>query len=222
MMKLIIAAMIEEISELIDTLNLTTISKFPFLTVYKYNNILIVITGIGQTNAVVGLTTIINNFDIKIIYNFGLVGALKEKFAILEPVIVKQAYYTNVDVSKYGYDYGQVPKEKPYFETNDHLFKQITSKFNHFKTVNIGSADIFISNEKQLKTIQQQFNDKIDVVDMEAAGLYHCAWKYNIPIIAIKVISDHILTKKRSELEFNDNLKLASTQIKIIYDILTE
>lgn len=152
---------------------------------------------------------------------FGLVGALKENLTILEPVIVKQTYYTNVDVSKYGYDYGQLPKEKPFFKTNDDLLQQVTAKLNNYKKVNIGSADIFISNEKQVKIIQHQFNNEIDVVDIEVVGLYHCALKYNIPIIAIKVVSDHILTKKASNLEFNDNLKLASNQIKIIYDIIT-
>ena len=62
--------MIEEASELIESLSLTTINMFPFLTIYQYVNTLIVITGIGQTNAVIGLTTIINHFDIEVIYNF--------------------------------------------------------------------------------------------------------------------------------------------------------
>src|SRR5690554_7905777 len=104
-MILIIAAMSSEVEELTHILTLKT--THPFLSYEgKYNekDLLLVVSGIGKTNASSALSHMLTAHpNIKQIINLGIVGG--HKVGLYETYIVSEVTYHDVDLTVFNYEY---------------------------------------------------------------------------------------------------------------------
>ncbi|WP_069116681.1 5'-methylthioadenosine/S-adenosylhomocysteine nucleosidase [Spiroplasma helicoides] len=214
----ILFAMIDEAQPLIYKLNPSLIIEKPFL-VFKKNNIIIAISGIGISNASSCFTYIDGKFNPEIYINAGLAGCISDENNVLDVVLVDKAFYSSANTTGFGYEYGQIPK-MPAFYTSDQSLSKKISQIKNFKKLNIATSDIFINNSEAVNTLIKPIKTKIEIVDMECCAFFQSAYLFNKPILAIKIISD-VLTKKSNENQFNEILNKASNKIsEVIYAFL--
>jgi len=171
--RLYIIAMLSEAEKLLKFYE--KVHEKPFL-LYKNDNSYLAICGIGKVNASFVLTKMIFNYSTHEIINIGYAGA-NGNFKIGDIYIINDARYHDFDLTIFGYEKGQVPK----------LPVSYSSNINKLDKLKLNSAKIFTGDY----FMQLQTNENY-LVDMESTALFQVAHLANIPIAAIKVVSDII------------------------------
>lgn len=185
-MRLYILAMMDEAKEIIKDFEL--IQEKPF-QLYKKENALLAITGVGKVNASFVLASVLKTEpNITEIINLGFAGAFGD-YNIGDFVIVDEAIYHDFDLTMFNYKMGQVPNIKEDFITDN---KYLTLFYDLKRTI-LYTGDYFLT-----KKLSNNF-----LVDMEATALYHVAYLSETPIFSIKVVSDIIGNKEHLK-EYED------------------
>ena len=219
----IIGAMDEEILELKKIIDIDEEKNILGVTFYKglLNNqeVVLVKSKIGKVASSYVTTLLINNFDITYIINIGTCGAVKKGLKYLEIVVGEKLFYHDVDVTAFGYKYGQMAQCEPYFKSNENLI----SKAKKFSNVVIGDmvcGDEFVNDsEKMQNKIQTYFNEyNILACDMESASIAHVASLANVPFVIIRTISD-VLDFEGTKRDFSE---LALESCKILAHFIKE
>lgn len=182
-MKLIVGAMIEEISQIIEGFGLSKIRFNGQIELYsgKINDeeVMVLQTGIGKTNAAMSLSAVLSCYNIEEVINIGIVGATKP-FTSNEVVVINEASYHDFDLTVFGYEKGQVPRMPVYYESNQ------ASIMKFKRLLNAKEARLYTGDSFTLNT------DLTGVFDMEGAALYQVSYQFCVPIVSIKVVSDVI------------------------------
>ena len=172
------------------------------------DNVYYLKTGIGKVNAASSLTKFLENHDIDQIINIGLAGSVSNH-DVLDVVIIKQAYYHDVDATLFGYPKYQVPGMPLTYESDPQLLE--TCKKISFQSIDtLYTGDQFITQKMPFE----------GVVDMEGAALYQVAYLYHKPIISIKVVSDVIGKKSYQSFEMNQGSEKIADIIKQLKEVL--
>jgi adenosylhomocysteine nucleosidase len=172
------------------------------------DNVYYLKTGIGKVNAASSLTKFLENHDIDQIINIGLAGSVSNH-DVLDVVIIKQAYYHDVDATLFGYPKYQVPGMPLTYESDPQLLE--TCKKISFQSIDtLYTGDQFITEKMPFE----------GVVDMEGAALYQVAYLYHKPIISIKVVSDVIGKKSYQSFEMNQGSEKIADIIKQLKEVL--
>jgi adenosylhomocysteine nucleosidase len=172
------------------------------------DNVYYLKTGIGKVNAASSLTKFLENHDIDQIINIGLAGSVSNH-DVLDVVIIKQAYFHDVDATLFGYPKYQVPGMPLTYESDPQLLE--TCKKISFQSIDtLYTGDQFITQKMPFE----------GVVDMEGAALYQVAYLYHKPIISIKVVSDVIGKKSYQSFEMNQGSEKIADIIKQLKEVL--
>ena len=172
------------------------------------DNVYYLKTGIGKVNAASSLTKFLENHDIDQIINIGLAGSVSNH-DVLDVVIIKQAYFHDVDATLFGYPKYQVPGMPLTYESDLQLLE--TCKKISFQSIDtLYTGDQFITQKMPFE----------GVVDMEGAALYQVAYLYHKPIISIKVVSDVIGKKSYQSFEMNQGSEKIADIIKQLKEVL--
>ena len=207
-MILIIAAMQEEVNNLLPKLTLKT--TYPF-TVYegKYKNkdVCLIISGVGKTNAASALSHMLTlHTHITHIINIGIVGGYK--VGLYDTYLVSEATYHDVDLTVFNYEYGQIPKYPTFYFTDS----KILNKLQAIPTIRLYTGDIFST---------KPIHDKPYIVDMEGASIYQVAHSYKYPVLSIKIVSDVLGSKDQLE-HYNKNETELSRDLIVTLDKVLE
>ena len=151
------------------------ISQFSF-TVFT-NNLVVVHSGIGIANSAAATQSLIDNFKVTEIINYGAVGGNKH-VAVYDLITPKKIFYH--DVTTPWYKRGQTPGEKEFY------LNVLSSSKNN----NIGSGSSFITSKETIDLVKKELD--IDIFDMEVAAIAQIADKNNVPLKVIKCVSDSI------------------------------
>lgn len=172
------------------------------------DNVYYLKTGIGKANAASSLTKFLENHDIDQIINIGLAGSVSSH-EVLDVVIIKQAYYHDVDATLFGYPKYQVPGMPLAYDSDPQLLE--TCKKITFQSIDtLFTGDQFITEKMPFE----------GVVDMEGAALYQVAYLYRKPIISIKVVSDVIGKKSYQSFEMNQGSERIANIVKQLKEVL--
>ena len=172
------------------------------------DNVYYVKTGIGKVNAASSLTKFLENHDIDQIINIGLAGSVSNH-DVLDVVIIKQAYFHDVDATLFGYPRYQVPGMPLTYESDPQLLE--TCKKISFQSIDtLYTGDQFITEKMPFE----------GVVDMEGAALYQVAYLYHKPIVSIKVVSDVIGKKSYQSFEMNQGSERIANIVKQLKEVL--
>lgn len=179
-------------------------------------SVLVVITGIGKAFASSALTSIALRYpDIEGVINLGVGGSLdRSKVAPFDIILSKRLVQYDMNTSGIGDPLGMVSGiNKIFFEGNPFLLKEAEAVCSSLKRKaffgTIGTGDLFVTNEKHKKRIADAFD--VISVDMESASLAQIAYVYQIPFIAIRVVSD-----SGGQNEYEENLPEATVLLKEI------
>ena len=190
----LIVATFNELNSLLNNLNLVLnkLSDEPFEVYYlKINNndIYIAKSGIGEISSASLTQFLITKYEVKLIINAGVVGALKKDLKIKELCIVKDVVHYDFDISKIDdVKVGEYEGIGIHIPLNKEYIKLLTSKYKNLNVVSCASGDKFIEEPNFINYLVTNFDT--DICDMELAGITLVALKNKVNVISIKAISD--------------------------------
>lgn len=150
-------------------------------------------SGIGKTLAALTTTLLISHYKVDIVINTGSAGGIGEGLAIGDVVISDKLAYSDVDVTAFGYEYGQMAQMPLYYDANDVLVQAaMEASSNNMLNGRVGlivSGDTFVHSQKQIHDIKTHFPMCL-ANEMEGAAIAHVAHQYDVPFVVIRAMSD--------------------------------
>ncbi|MBZ6002995.1 5'-methylthioadenosine/adenosylhomocysteine nucleosidase [Leuconostoc gelidum subsp. aenigmaticum] len=187
----IITPMAEEKIALIAALENTATKRHggTEITTGQYHGHEVVLTesGIGKVAAASATTVLIDNFQPDLVVNTGSAGALDPDLKIGDEVVGTHVAYSDVDVTVFGYDFGQVPNRPLYYEADEQVVREF-AQLAAVKTGLIVSGDQFVQDEAKQR-ILTHFPEAV-LAEMEAAAVAQVAYQFNTPFIVLRGVSD--------------------------------
>lgn len=158
------------------------------------HEVIVVRSGIGKVAASLTTSLLIQQYGVNMVINTGSAGGIGAGLAVGDLVISEKLAYFDVDVTGFGYTYGQLPGGMPlYFEASRYLIGEMTKAAeatNHnVKNGLIVTGDSFINDGRKVQEILRHFPDAL-ACEMEGAAIAQTAKQFNIPFLVVRAISD--------------------------------
>ena len=157
----------------------------------KHQAYLICPPSVGQICASAACQILITQYQVDIICNLGVVGALTESTSLLSTVYVDSVVHYEMDTSQID----NVPQGRYLcFDDvaipTDSKLLQIMQSIQPYPTVRCASGDKFVADSAQKHALSTQFNAQI--CDMESAAIAIVCKVNNVPCLMVKCISDSL------------------------------
>ena len=193
----IIAAMAEEKKLLEERMELTKIHKIAGWEFFEgklaNQEVIVVQSGIGKVMSAIATTLLIEKFGAGLIINTGSAGGLDKSLQIGDVVVASELAYSDVDVTAFGYDYGQLPQMPTRYKTQDDFIEQTikAAEETGLRATKglIVTADSFIHRKDQLDDIMKHFPD-VYATEMEGAAIAQVCHTFDVPCLVIRAMSD--------------------------------
>ncbi|MDP4083423.1 MAG: 5'-methylthioadenosine/S-adenosylhomocysteine nucleosidase [Bacillota bacterium] len=212
----IIGAMEEEVALLRENIQGSTVAtvagcEFTFGKMHGVDVILLK-SGIGKVNAAMSTTILLEKFNPDFIINTGSAGGFNPMLNVGDAVISTEVRHHDVDVTAFGYEFGQVPQLPAAFLADEKLVAIALQAGREIKDIQIvkgiiASGDSFISDPVRVDFIRTKF-DNLQAVEMEAAAIAQVAYQFQIPFVIIRSLSD--IAGKESDVSFDQFLDKAA------------
>lgn len=212
----IIGAMEEEVTILrdkIDNKKVETIAGCEFtLGTMDGTEVILLRSGIGKVNAAMSTTILLERFKPDYVVNTGSAGGYNPNLNVGDVVISSEVRHHDVDVTAFGYEYGQVPKLPPAFEADNKLVEIAEAAAREIEGIQvvkglIATGDTFMNDPKRVEYIKDKFSD-LQAVEMEAAAIAQVAHQFGTPFVVIRSLSD--IAGKESDVSFEQFLDKAA------------
>lgn len=213
----IIGAMEEEVTLLRDHINNQTQEtiagcEFTFGTM-NGAEIILLRSGIGKVNAAMSTTILLEKYQPDCIINTGSAGGLNPALTVGDAVISTEVRHHDVDVTAFGYEYGQVPQLPSAFKADEKLMsvaETAAKELEKFQIVRglIATGDSFMENPERVELVRSKF-ENLQAVEMEAAAIAQVAHRFGVPFVIIRSLSD--IAGKQSEISFDQFIDKAAT-----------
>ncbi|WP_273125107.1 5'-methylthioadenosine/S-adenosylhomocysteine nucleosidase [Metabacillus sp. HB246100] len=211
----IIGAMEEEVTILRDKLDNRTqqvIANCEF-TEGTYNGVDVVLlkSGIGKVNAALSTTLLLDRYKPDYVINTGSAGGFHPSLNVGDVVISSEVRHNDVDVTAFGYEYGQVPGLPAAYLPEQKLVDIAVQKAEEIEGIQVAkglivTGDSFLSDPTKVEFIRSKFND-LHAGEMEAAAIAQTCHQFNVPFVVIRALSD--IAGKESNISFDQFLDQA-------------
>ncbi|WP_370294906.1 5'-methylthioadenosine/S-adenosylhomocysteine nucleosidase [Rossellomorea marisflavi] len=212
----IIGAMEEEVTLLRENISnpvVETIAGCEYTSgTMKGKEVVLLRSGIGKVNAAMSTAVLLQHFKPDCIINTGSAGGFDPALNVGDVVISTEVRHHDVDVTAFGYEYGQVPQLPAAFTADEKLKEiavQSVKKMGDVQVVSglIATGDSFMSDPARVEAIRDKFNS-LQAVEMEAAAIAQVAHQFGTPFVIIRSLSD--IAGKESDLSFDQYLEKAA------------
>ncbi len=212
----IIGAMEEEVTllrEKMENRTVETIAGCEYtLGTIAGKKVILLRSGIGKVNAAMSTSILLVKYKPDYVINTGSAGGFHPQLNVGDIVISDEVRHHDVDVTAFGYEYGQVPQLPPAFEANGELVQiaqKAAAEIDEIQVVTglIATGDSFMSDPKRVEAIKDKFVN-LQAVEMEAAAIAQVAYQFGIPFVIIRALSD--IAGKESDLSFEQFLEKAA------------
>lgn len=193
----IIAAMEQELRLLVDKLEdkkeVTVIGNSYYTGRLGRHEVVLVQSGVGKVMSAMSVAILVDKFAVEGIINTGSAGAVAAGIAIGDVVIAEKLAYHDVDLTAFGYAYGQMSAQPLYFES-DKVFVDVFKKIlkQHDQAAHLGliaTGDSFIAGQDKIDRIKVAFPEVL-AVEMEGAAIAQAAHATGRPFIVVRAMSD--------------------------------
>lgn len=189
----IVFAMKEELEALKKYLNVTNKKKIYDLTFYEGNindkECVLVESGVGKVNAGRATQVLIDNYDVKCIFNIGVAGGVSNELNVGDIVVGEKIYQHDFDITAFEHNKGYIPNIGDFIDGDKDLIELVKNVYYpDIKYGVIASGDIFVTDSKMSSKINSKFDAL--AVEMEGAAVAQVAYLCNIPSLIIRSISD--------------------------------
>lgn len=211
----IIGAMEEEVAILRNNIQLEreeTVAGCDFvLGKLQDKDVVLLRSGIGKVNAAMSTTILMEKFHPDVLINTGSAGGYNPKLNVGDIVVSSEVRHHDVDVTIFGYEYGQVPKLPAAFKADETLIQTAlkAAETIHVRTVTglITTGDSFMNDPDRVQFVRDMFLD-IQAAEMEGAAIAQVAYQYQIPFVIIRSLSD--IAGEESHISFEQFLETAA------------
>jgi adenosylhomocysteine nucleosidase len=212
----IIGAMEEEVTILRDKMKdlvQITIAGSEFNT-GTLNGIEVILlkSGIGKVNAAMSTTILLEKFKPDAVINTGSAGGYEPSLNVGDVVISTEVRHHDVDVTIFGYEYGQVPQMPAAFISDEKLFQLAEEAAREITDIQVGkglivTGDSFMNDPVRVEFVRGKFTG-LYAVEMEAAAIAQVAFQFGVPFVIIRSLSD--IAGKESNISFDQFLPTAA------------
>ena len=193
----IIAAMEEELKTLLlaleDKKEVVVLGKTYYEGRIGQHEVVLVQSGIGKVLSAMSVAILAETFGVDAIINTGSAGAVSEGLAIGDVVIADRLVYHDVDVTAFGYAYGQMAGQELYYQADQTLMASLQKVLNqqgiHNHVGLIATGDSFIAGQEKVDTIKHH-SPEVLAVEMEGAAVAQAAQAAGKPFLVIRAMSD--------------------------------
>lgn len=162
---------------------------------------LLVVTGIGLTNATIAATSVLSRVTPKAYILAGTTGGLHPDVQLGDLVVATSTLYHDADATAFGYLPGQVPRMPAEYKADERLVELAQDAVaagpahrdpaehpqqGHFGMVS--SSNSFV-DASQVGSVRNKFPQTL-AVDMETAAAAQTCWSFACPWISLRAVSD--------------------------------
>lgn len=151
---------------------------------------------VGRVNSAFDLAGLARKFNIKLIANLGSAGSLTPEVKPLDVVVASESAYYDVDLTAFGYRYGQMAGSPASYKAQILPFETDGSFKTHMGL--ILTADSFLTAATVDYNILRRFDNPL-AVDMEGAAVGQVAGRLNKPYVLVRAISDEVSGSDNAE-----------------------
>lgn len=185
-------------------------NMFGYTGTYKGRRVSVQGTGMGIPSMMIYAEELITGYNVKNLIRVGTAGGMQKDVKVRD-VILAQGATTDSAVVKNTFDNQVQFAPIADFDLLRTAYEIAVEKGMKVRVGNILSADRFYNAELDKKKLADY---GVLATEMEAAGLYTLAAKYNRRALAILTISDHLITGEETssderEKTFNDMMIVA-------------
>lgn len=180
-----------------------------------------ILAGVGQTIASAATQHLIDKFNVSIILNYGVVGALVDNLGVKSTVLVDEILdyeydTTPIEGEVLGWHKDIYPEQ--FLKADPKLIEMAQKVDPSLQKVVCASGNKFIVDINFKNELNEKFG--AEICEMESAGIALAAHKNNVPVLYIKGVSD---SRTGGADEFN-NMILVSSAItyKLLLKIVKE
>ncbi|WPG03411.1 5'-methylthioadenosine/adenosylhomocysteine nucleosidase [Streptococcus agalactiae] len=193
----IIAAMEEELKLLVENLEdksqETVLSNVYYSGRYGEHELVLVQSGVGKVMSAMSVAILVESFKVDAIINTGSAGAVATGLNVGDVVVADTLVYHDVDLTVFGYDYGQMSMQPLYFHSDKTFvstFEAVLSKEEMISKVGlIATGDSFIAGKEKIDVIKGHF-PQVLAVEMEGAAIAQAAQATGKPFVVVRAMSD--------------------------------
>lgn len=193
----IIAAMEEELKLLVENLEdksqETVLSNVYYSGRYGEHELVLVQSGVGKVMSAMSVAILVESFKVDAIINTGSAGAVATGLNVGDVVVADTLVYHDVDLTAFGYDYGQISMQPLYFHSDKTFvstFEAVLSKEEMISKVGlIATGDSFIAGQEKIDVIKGHF-PQVLAVEMEGAAIAQAAQATGKPFVVVRAMSD--------------------------------
>lgn len=167
---------------------------------FQNHSVVVVKSGIGKVNAAITTTILATKYNVRIVINTGIAGGLKPA-KIGDIILAKGIAYHDVSLTEIDdVPYGKMGDDPLVVKVDESFLQKAKDVFEklgyEYRCGNLVSGDKFITSSKDIRKINRNVNDII-AVEMEGMAIAVTAFKFKIPFISIRGISDIIQAKNQ-------------------------
>jgi adenosylhomocysteine nucleosidase len=175
-------------------------------------DVILLKSGIGKVNAAMSTTILLQRYQPDYVINTGSAGGFLQTLNVGDVVISTEVRHHDVDVTAFGYEYGQVPGLPPAFKANNLLVKAAAQAVHELTDIQlveggIATGDSFMSDPERVEFVRSKLPN-LYAVEMEAAAVAQVCHQFNVPFVVIRALSD--IAGKESNISFDQFLKKAA------------
>ncbi len=193
----IIAAMEQELKLLVEHLENKVEHQVLGNTYYEgvlgNHQVVLVQSGIGKVMSAMSVAVLADHFGVDAVINTGSAGAVATGLNVGDVVVADQLAYHDVDVTAFGYDYGQMAGQPLYFESDKafvETFEKVLNEANVTSKIGlIATGDSFIAGQDKIDAIKAAF-PQVLAVEMEGAAIAQAAHNLKKSFIVVRAMSD--------------------------------
>ncbi|MCT4661315.1 MAG: 5'-methylthioadenosine/adenosylhomocysteine nucleosidase [Tissierellales bacterium] len=195
----IIGAMQEEVDILQAEMNISKKEVLAGMTFFsgelRNKEVVVVMSGIGKVNAAACAQILSTHYDVDLMVNTGVAGAIHPELEPGDLVISKDLAQHDMDVTGAGCPLGEIPRlGKTYFEADTRLIgvfeeaAKLKAKESKIMIGRIVSGDLFVSAQDTKDFLWEHFGAYC--AEMEGAAIAQIAYLNQVPFVVVRAISD--------------------------------
>ncbi|WML45479.1 5'-methylthioadenosine/S-adenosylhomocysteine nucleosidase [Neobacillus sp. PS3-40] len=176
------------------------------------SDVILLRSGIGKVNAAMSTTILLEKYKPDCIINTGSAGGFNPLLNVGDAVISSEVRHHDVDVTAFGYEYGQVPQLPAAFLADEKLVAIAEAAAKEIEEIQIvkgviATGDSFMNDPERVNFVRTKF-ENLQAVEMEAAAIAQVAYLFNVPFVIIRSLSD--IAGKESGVSFDQFLDKAA------------
>ncbi|TYR82330.1 5'-methylthioadenosine/S-adenosylhomocysteine nucleosidase [Priestia megaterium] len=169
-------------------------------------------SGIGKVNAALSTAILLERFKPDYVINTGSAGGFHPDLNVGDAVVSTEVRHHDVDVTAFGYEYGQVPNLPAAYKADEKLVQiaeESAKEVTDMKVVKglIATGDSFMNDPVRVEFVREKFPN-LYAAEMEAAAVAQVCYQFDVPFVIIRALSD--IAGKESNVSFEQFLEKAA------------